>query len=136
MGADPAQPTAAAASTIAKNPHPGKRPLYPITVRVILKPPSVLISLELARSRSLQRNDPSSTLHSPFSHGFYHKCIRPLLEAHSSGFSCLLCRTFANLDKDVKVENEAENDEELEAALAIGALEGGVELLERKAGRR
>ena len=34
------------------------------------------------------------------------------------------------------MENEAEDDEELEAALAIGALEGGVELLERKAGRR
>ena len=43
IGADPAQPIAAATSTIAKKSPSGKRPLYPIDVYVILKLSSVLI---------------------------------------------------------------------------------------------
>ena len=43
IGADPAQPIAAATSTIAKKSPSGKRPLYPIAVYVSLKLPSALV---------------------------------------------------------------------------------------------
>lgn len=51
----------------------------------------------------------------PCSHAFHYKCIRPLLEAHSSAFSCPLCRTFADLDEDVEVEAEPEPEADIEA---------------------
>lgn len=57
----------------------------------------------------------------PCSHAFHYKCIRPLLEAHSSAFSCPLCRTFADLDEDVEVEIEPEP--ELEVIEAISSPE-------------
>ncbi|KAF8876582.1 SMAD/FHA domain-containing protein, partial [Infundibulicybe gibba] len=38
----------------------------------------------------------------PCSHTFHYKCIRPLLESHHPGFSCPLCRTFADLEEDVE----------------------------------
>ncbi|EGO19990.1 hypothetical protein SERLADRAFT_352334, partial [Serpula lacrymans var. lacrymans S7.9] len=38
----------------------------------------------------------------PCSHAFHYKCIRPLLDAHESAFSCPLCRTYANLEEDVE----------------------------------
>ncbi|EJD07859.1 uncharacterized protein FOMMEDRAFT_74430, partial [Fomitiporia mediterranea MF3/22] len=38
----------------------------------------------------------------PCSHVFHYKCIRPMLLMHHPGFSCPLCRTFANLDEDVE----------------------------------
>ncbi|SPO26545.1 related to component of the spindle assembly checkpoint dma1 [Ustilago trichophora] len=47
----------------------------------------------------------------PCSHVFHYKCIRPLLNLHHPGFSCPLCRTFADLDADV------EEDEAWQAAL-------------------
>lgn len=50
----------------------------------------------------------------PCSHAFHYKCIRPLLEAHSSAFSCPLCRTFADLDEDVEVEIDPEAEAEIE----------------------
>ncbi|KAG8924662.1 hypothetical protein FRC00_004875 [Tulasnella sp. 408] len=51
----------------------------------------------------------------PCSHAFHYKCIRPLLELHHPGFSCPLCRTFADLEADVEVdENELKA---IEAAL-------------------
>ncbi|KAG8771602.1 hypothetical protein FRC12_003514 [Ceratobasidium sp. 428] len=40
----------------------------------------------------------------PCSHCFHYKCIRPLLEQHHPGFSCPLCRTFADLEEDVEKE--------------------------------
>lgn len=40
----------------------------------------------------------------PCSHAFHYKCIRPLLELHHPGFSCPLCRTFADLEADVEVD--------------------------------
>ncbi|KAF7973356.1 hypothetical protein HWV62_789 [Athelia sp. TMB] len=46
----------------------------------------------------------------PCSHAFHYKCIRPLLEAHASAFSCPLCRTFADLEEDVEIEQEPEED--------------------------
>lgn len=51
----------------------------------------------------------------PCSHAFHYKCIRPLLEAHTSAFSCPLCRTFADLDEDVEVEAEPEPEADIEA---------------------
>ncbi|KDQ08092.1 hypothetical protein BOTBODRAFT_38203 [Botryobasidium botryosum FD-172 SS1] len=41
----------------------------------------------------------------PCSHAFHYKCIRPLLLQHHPGFSCPLCRTFADLDMDVEVDD-------------------------------
>ncbi|KAH7929182.1 SMAD/FHA domain-containing protein [Leucogyrophana mollusca] len=48
----------------------------------------------------------------PCSHAFHYKCIRPLLEAHASAFSCPLCRTFADLEEDVEIEAEVEEEDE------------------------
>ncbi|KAG8851318.1 hypothetical protein FRB96_009383 [Tulasnella sp. 330] len=59
----------------------------------------------------------------PCSHAFHYKCIRPMLELHHPGFSCPLCRTFADLEADVEVDehelkaiadalDEAEDSEE------------------------
>ncbi|QRV95257.1 E3 ubiquitin-protein ligase DMA2 [Ceratobasidium sp. AG-Ba] len=40
----------------------------------------------------------------PCSHCFHYKCIRPLLVQYHPGFSCPLCRTFADLEEDVEKE--------------------------------
>ncbi|KIJ28243.1 hypothetical protein M422DRAFT_134942, partial [Sphaerobolus stellatus SS14] len=37
----------------------------------------------------------------PCSHAYHYKCIRPLLQMHHPGFSCPICRTFADLEADV-----------------------------------
>ncbi|KAG0142526.1 hypothetical protein CROQUDRAFT_97406 [Cronartium quercuum f. sp. fusiforme G11] len=42
----------------------------------------------------------------PCSHVYHFKCIRPLLQMHHPGFSCPLCRTFADLEADVETEPE------------------------------
>ncbi|KAL4079865.1 hypothetical protein V8B97DRAFT_2002289 [Scleroderma yunnanense] len=49
----------------------------------------------------------------PCSHAFHYKCIKPLLEKHTSAFSCPLCRSFADLEEDVEVDadHEVEEDE-------------------------
>lgn len=60
----------------------------------------------------------------PCSHVFHFKCIRPLIEQHHPGFSCPLCRTFADLDADVE-EDEAWQQALLQEAqvgsIAVGA---------------
>ncbi|CAE6529145.1 unnamed protein product [Rhizoctonia solani] len=38
----------------------------------------------------------------PCSHCFHYKCIRPLLIKDHPGFSCPLCRTYADLEEDVE----------------------------------
>ncbi|KAF8324930.1 SMAD/FHA domain-containing protein, partial [Cantharellus anzutake] len=38
----------------------------------------------------------------PCSHAFHYKCLRPMLVAHHPGFSCPLCRSFADLESDVE----------------------------------
>lgn len=51
----------------------------------------------------------------PCSHIFHFKCIRPLLLLHHPGFSCPLCRTFADLEADVEQDDPlpvAEEEEE------------------------
>ncbi|CAD6898753.1 unnamed protein product [Tilletia controversa] len=55
----------------------------------------------------------------PCSHVFHYKCIRPLLTIHHPGFSCPLCRTFADLEADVE-----EEDEEWQADLMRQATQG------------
>ena len=45
---------------------------------------------------------------------YHYKCIRPLLQLHHPGFSCPLCRTFADLEADVETDEadaEVESDE-------------------------
>ena len=42
----------------------------------------------------------------PCSHVFHYKCIRPLLALHHPGFSCPVCRSFADLEADVETEDE------------------------------
>jgi len=46
----------------------------------------------------------------PCSHVFHYKCIRPLITQHHPGFSCPLCRTFADLEADVEQEEEWQAD--------------------------
>lgn len=41
----------------------------------------------------------------PCSHVFHYKCIRPLLTQHHPGFSCPVCRSFADLEADVETED-------------------------------
>lgn len=53
----------------------------------------------------------------PCSHVFHYKCIRPLLLRHHPGFSCPLCRTFADLEADVE-EDEAWQQALMQEALA------------------
>ncbi|KAF9344159.1 hypothetical protein BGX34_005947, partial [Mortierella sp. NVP85] len=45
----------------------------------------------------------------PCSHVYHYKCIRPLLSNHP-GFLCPLCRTFADLDAVVEIDDPAEDE--------------------------
>ncbi|KAJ6628323.1 hypothetical protein B0H10DRAFT_1990862 [Mycena sp. CBHHK59/15] len=68
----------------------------------------------------------------PCSHTFHYKCLRPLLEAHHPAFSCPLCRTFADLEEDVEVEEEfnelgGETDDEGALTGAATGMEDGAE---------
>lgn len=54
----------------------------------------------------------------PCSHVFHYKCIRPLLNQHHPGFSCPLCRTFADLEADVE-QDEAWQEALLKEAQAL-----------------
>ncbi|KIK63510.1 hypothetical protein GYMLUDRAFT_162921 [Collybiopsis luxurians FD-317 M1] len=75
---------------------------------------------------------------SPCSHSFHFKCIRPLIEAHYPSFSCPLCRSYADLEEDVEVDqddNWGEADQEVkEIAQAVEAAEahtnGAIALLD------
>lgn len=59
----------------------------------------------------------------PCSHVFHYKCIRPMLNLHHPGFSCPLCRTFADLEADIEQDEEWQEAliKEAEAAEAAGA---------------
>ncbi|CAO1620983.1 unnamed protein product [Sympodiomycopsis kandeliae] len=56
----------------------------------------------------------------PCSHVFHYKCIRPLLNQHHPGFSCPLCRTFADLEADVE-QDEAWQEALLKEVQAVEA---------------
>ena len=66
----------------------------------------------------------------PCSHVFHYKCIRPLLNLHHPGFSCPLCRTFADLDADVEEDEAWQEALEQEAAAAEARLAQGKQPLE------
>ncbi|GAC99221.1 hypothetical protein PHSY_006821 [Pseudozyma hubeiensis SY62] len=66
----------------------------------------------------------------PCSHVFHYKCIRPLLNLHHPGFSCPLCRTFADLDADVEEDEAWQVALEQEAAAAEARLALGKQPLE------
>ncbi|KAF9581182.1 hypothetical protein BGW38_001898 [Lunasporangiospora selenospora] len=57
----------------------------------------------------------------PCSHVYHFKCIRPLLMANHPGFLCPLCRTFANLEDSVEIDDPMDEDIPAEAAAAISA---------------
>ncbi|KAG0325751.1 hypothetical protein BGZ99_000196 [Dissophora globulifera] len=44
----------------------------------------------------------------PCSHVYHYKCIRPLLMATHPGFLCPLCRTFADLEDSVEIDDPLE----------------------------
>jgi hypothetical protein len=46
----------------------------------------------------------------PCSHFFHYKCIQPLIQLHYPGFSCPLCRTFADLEADPEDDTDEEAD--------------------------
>ncbi|TKY85349.1 hypothetical protein EX895_005511 [Sporisorium graminicola] len=66
----------------------------------------------------------------PCSHVFHYKCIRPLLNLHHPGFSCPLCRTFADLDADVEEDEAWQEALMQEAAAAEARLAQGKQPLE------
>lgn len=66
----------------------------------------------------------------PCSHVFHYKCIRPLLNMHHPGFSCPLCRTFADLDADVEEDEAWQVALEQEAVAAEARLAQGKQPLE------
>ncbi|CAK5276521.1 unnamed protein product [Mycena citricolor] len=47
----------------------------------------------------------------PCSHAFHYKCMRPMLDSHHPAFNCPLCRTFADLNEEVEIDNEEEDEE-------------------------
>ncbi|KAH7050794.1 hypothetical protein BKA57DRAFT_310852 [Linnemannia elongata] len=44
----------------------------------------------------------------PCSHVYHYKCIRPMLMSHHPGFLCPLCRTFADLEATVEIDDPVE----------------------------
>ncbi|KAF9984659.1 hypothetical protein BGZ75_003755 [Mortierella antarctica] len=57
----------------------------------------------------------------PCSHVYHYKCIRPLLMANHPGFLCPLCRTFADLEDTVEIDDPIE--EEIPAEDVAAAIE-------------
>lgn len=65
----------------------------------------------------------------PCSHTFHYKCIRPMLIEQHPAFSCPLCRTFADLEEDVEVDdssmllgNGIDEEDEHEEVAALAAV--------------
>ncbi|KAF9404599.1 hypothetical protein BGZ94_004059 [Podila epigama] len=61
----------------------------------------------------------------PCSHVYHYKCIRPMLVANHPGFLCPLCRTFADLEDTVEIDDPIEQP----AAAAVES-EGNAESME------
>ncbi|KAG0339728.1 hypothetical protein BG000_001466 [Podila horticola] len=66
----------------------------------------------------------------PCSHVYHYKCIRPLLIANHPGFLCPLCRTFADLEDSVEIDDPIEEDVPAEAVAAIEAPNGQANAVE------
>ncbi|KAF9437535.1 hypothetical protein BGZ76_000351 [Entomortierella beljakovae] len=59
----------------------------------------------------------------PCSHVYHYKCIRPLLVAKHPSFLCPLCRTFANLEDSVEIEDAIDDEIPAEVMSAINESE-------------
>ncbi|KAF9919799.1 hypothetical protein FBU30_010528 [Linnemannia zychae] len=68
----------------------------------------------------------------PCSHVYHYKCIRPLLLANHPGFLCPLCRTFADLEDSVEIDDPIE--EEIPAEDVAAAIENVTRQQEAAAG--
>ncbi|KAF8930144.1 hypothetical protein BGZ58_008437 [Dissophora ornata] len=59
----------------------------------------------------------------PCSHVYHYKCIRPMLVANHPSFLCPLCRTFADLEDTVEIDDPIEEEMPLQSPAA--AVENG-----------
>ncbi|KAG0297961.1 hypothetical protein BGZ97_004201, partial [Linnemannia gamsii] len=59
----------------------------------------------------------------PCSHVYHYKCIRPLLMANHPGFLCPLCRTFADLEDSVEIDDPVEEEIPAEGDYVAAAIE-------------
>ncbi|KAG0309152.1 hypothetical protein BGZ98_004898 [Dissophora globulifera] len=67
----------------------------------------------------------------PCSHVYHYKCIRPLLMATHPGFLCPLCRTFADLEDSVEIDDPLEEGtpaEDVNAAIESSVRDQGAPL--------
>lgn len=55
----------------------------------------------------------------PCSHVYHYKCIRPMLIANHPGFLCPLCRTFADLEDTVEIDDPIEEPTPLQNAAVV-----------------
>ncbi|KAG0308459.1 hypothetical protein BGZ98_007915, partial [Dissophora globulifera] len=55
----------------------------------------------------------------PCSHVYHYKCIRPMLVSNHPGFLCPLCRTFADLEDTVEIDDPVEEEMPLQNAAAV-----------------
>lgn len=56
----------------------------------------------------------------PCSHVYHYKCIRPMLIANHPGFLCPLCRTFADLEDTVEIDDPIEQPTTTESKQSFG----------------
>ncbi|KAF9164994.1 hypothetical protein DFQ26_000777 [Actinomortierella ambigua] len=59
----------------------------------------------------------------PCSHIFHYKCIRPMLVNNHPGFLCPLCRTFADLEDSVEIDDPTEEEQAVENAIEASKAE-------------
>ncbi|CAO3567321.1 unnamed protein product [Mortierella alpina] len=68
----------------------------------------------------------------PCSHVYHYKCIRPMLISNHPGFLCPLCRTFADLDDTVEIDDPIDEEIVAEGSAVVvehGSNQGSVEQL-------
>ncbi|KAG9070044.1 hypothetical protein KI688_009374 [Linnemannia hyalina] len=55
----------------------------------------------------------------PCSHVYHYKCIRPMLMSHHPGFLCPLCRTFADLEATVEIDDPVEEQAAVQSTAQV-----------------
>ncbi|KAF9130897.1 hypothetical protein BG015_003947 [Linnemannia schmuckeri] len=55
----------------------------------------------------------------PCSHVYHYKCIRPMLMTHHPGFLCPLCRTFADLEAIVEIDDPVEEQAAVQSTAQV-----------------
>ncbi|KAK3847399.1 MAG: hypothetical protein J3R72DRAFT_431314 [Linnemannia gamsii] len=63
----------------------------------------------------------------PCSHVYHFKCIRPMLMAHHPGFLCPLCRTFADLEAAVEIDDPVEEQAAVQSTAQVESPQEPVE---------